>query len=289
MVVTDSRLGDAVRPTFLTFAGEVEPGPGSTSPAKSAAPPSPSLLSVTTMSRIGWASRRDGLPNCDGLEQARCRGDDRRGAFVLAAAGFAAASDRQLLSRTTIRAPAATRWRASARQSRRRQRDVPMLPVSCPILARQVWVGLDPPPNLYARRRARVPARDASPPRSRELVECLDLEPLEVNLFRGRSPQSHWQRVSAARSSARRWSRLAVPSTMWQPPPPISCSAAIPLQIVYDVDRIRDGKYHPQRQGDPARPSDLFDVGVVSCSRGRACRISSPCPIEPKSCRTRLN
>src|SRR5690348_14549078 len=26
MVVTDSRLGDAVRPTFLTFAGDVEPG-----------------------------------------------------------------------------------------------------------------------------------------------------------------------------------------------------------------------------------------------------------------------
>jgi 2-octaprenyl-6-methoxyphenol hydroxylase len=26
MVITDSRLDDAVRPTFLTFAGEVEPG-----------------------------------------------------------------------------------------------------------------------------------------------------------------------------------------------------------------------------------------------------------------------
>ena len=26
MVVTDSRLGDAMRPVFLTFAGEVEPG-----------------------------------------------------------------------------------------------------------------------------------------------------------------------------------------------------------------------------------------------------------------------
>src|SRR5437868_5434617 len=26
MVVTDSRLTDAVRPTFLTFAGEIEPG-----------------------------------------------------------------------------------------------------------------------------------------------------------------------------------------------------------------------------------------------------------------------
>ena len=29
----------------------------------------------------------------------------------------------------------------------------------------------------------------------RELIEILDLEPLEVNLFRGRSPQSRWQRV----------------------------------------------------------------------------------------------
>ena len=28
-----------------------------------------------------------------------------------------------------------------------------------------------------------------------ELIETLDLEPLEVNLFRGRSPQSRWQRV----------------------------------------------------------------------------------------------
>ena len=26
MVITDSRLDDAVRPTFLTFGGEVEPG-----------------------------------------------------------------------------------------------------------------------------------------------------------------------------------------------------------------------------------------------------------------------
>ncbi len=29
----------------------------------------------------------------------------------------------------------------------------------------------------------------------RELLDILDLEPLEVNLFRGRSPQSRWQRV----------------------------------------------------------------------------------------------
>ena len=28
-----------------------------------------------------------------------------------------------------------------------------------------------------------------------DLIGILDLEPLEVNLFRGRSPQSSWQRV----------------------------------------------------------------------------------------------
>ena len=28
-----------------------------------------------------------------------------------------------------------------------------------------------------------------------DLIGTLDLEPLEVNLFRGRSPQSSWQRV----------------------------------------------------------------------------------------------
>ena len=28
-----------------------------------------------------------------------------------------------------------------------------------------------------------------------DLLQLLDLEPLEVNMFRGRSPQSNWQRV----------------------------------------------------------------------------------------------
>ena len=39
-----------------------------------------------------------------------------------------------------------------------------------------------------------------------ELLTTLDLEQLEHNLFRGRSPQNGWQRVSAGRLSARRWS-----------------------------------------------------------------------------------
>jgi len=31
------------------------------------------------------------------------------------------------------------------------------------------------------------------------VLDILDLEPLEVNLFRGRSPQSGWQRVFGGR------------------------------------------------------------------------------------------
>jgi acyl-CoA thioesterase II len=82
----------------------------------------------------------------------------------------------------------------------------------------------------------------------KELVEILDLEPLEVNLFRGRSPQSRWQRVfggqvigqalvAACRTVDDVASRL-----------PHSLHAYFLLggdpkvPIIYEVDRIRDGR-----------------------------------------------
>jgi acyl-CoA thioesterase len=43
-----------------------------------------------------------------------------------------------------------------------------------------------------------LPALDASLPMStavQTMLDVLDLEQLEVNLFRGRSPQDRWQRV----------------------------------------------------------------------------------------------
>ena len=46
-----------------------------------------------------------------------------------------------------------------------------------------------------------------------ELLSILDLETLEDNLFRGRSPQSAGSASSAARSSARRWWRRSAPSS----------------------------------------------------------------------------
>ena len=96
-----------------------------------------------------------------------------------------------------------------------------------------------------------------------ELLEILDLEALEVNLFRGRSPQSRWQRVfggqvigQALVAACRTVEELATR-------PPHSLHAYFLLAgdpkvpIVYEVDRIRDGRSFTTRR-------------VVAIQHGRA-------------------
>jgi acyl-CoA thioesterase-2 len=86
-----------------------------------------------------------------------------------------------------------------------------------------------------------------------ELLTVLDLEALEVNLFRGRSPQVTWQRVfggqvvGQALVAACRTVDVAVR-------PPHSLHAYFLLAgdpkvpIIYEVDRIRDGKSFTTRR-----------------------------------------
>jgi acyl-CoA thioesterase II len=87
-----------------------------------------------------------------------------------------------------------------------------------------------------------------------ELLEILDLETLEVNLFRGRSPQSRWQRVyggqvigQALVAACRTVDDVAIR-------PPHSLHAYFLLggdpkvPIIYDVDRIRDGRSFTTRR-----------------------------------------
>jgi acyl-CoA thioesterase II len=87
-----------------------------------------------------------------------------------------------------------------------------------------------------------------------ELLEILDLETLEVNLFRGRSPQARWQRVyggqvigQALVAACRTVDDVAVR-------PPHSLHAYFLLggdpkvPIIYDVDRIRDGRSFTTRR-----------------------------------------
>src|SRR5215475_2564105 len=87
-----------------------------------------------------------------------------------------------------------------------------------------------------------------------EVVDILNLEPLELNLFRGRSPQSRWQRVfggqvigQALVAACRTVEDVAVR-------PPHSLHAYFLLggdpkvPIIYEVDRIRDGRSFTTRR-----------------------------------------
>lgn len=84
-----------------------------------------------------------------------------------------------------------------------------------------------------------------------DLLSVLDLEPLEVNLFRGRSPQVGWQRVFGGQVIGQ---ALVAACRTVDGRPPHSMHAYFLLAgdpkvpIIYEVDRIRDGKSFTTRQ-----------------------------------------
>jgi acyl-CoA thioesterase II len=87
-----------------------------------------------------------------------------------------------------------------------------------------------------------------------DVLSILDLEPLEVNLFRGRSPQSRWQRVFGGQVIGQ--ALVAACRTVEDigTRPPHSLHAYFLLggdpkvPIIYEVDRIRDGKSFTTRR-----------------------------------------
>ena len=85
-----------------------------------------------------------------------------------------------------------------------------------------------------------------------DLLDILDLEQLEVNLFRGRSPQVSWQRVFGGQVIGQ--ALVAATRTVEVALPPHSMHAYFLLAgdpkvpIVYEVDRIRDGKSFTTRR-----------------------------------------
>src|SRR3954467_506193 len=77
------------------------------------------------------------------------------------------------------------------------------------------------------------------------MLDVLNLEQLEVNLFRGRSPQDRWQRVSGGQVIGQ--ALVAASRTVdGRPPHSLHCYFLIggdpKVPIIYEVDRIRDGK-----------------------------------------------
>jgi len=87
-----------------------------------------------------------------------------------------------------------------------------------------------------------------------DIVAILDLEPLEVNLFRGRSPQSRWQRVFGGQviGQALVAACRTVEDVTMRPPHSLHAYFLLggdpKVPIIYEVDRIRDGKSFTTRR-----------------------------------------
>jgi len=86
-----------------------------------------------------------------------------------------------------------------------------------------------------------------------DLISILDLEPIEVNMFRGNSPKTSWQRVFGGQGHRTGdGSRHAAP---WKAGCRIRCIAISScrgdpqIPIIYEVERLRDGKSYSTRRG----------------------------------------
>ncbi len=85
------------------------------------------------------------------------------------------------------------------------------------------------------------------------LLSILDLEPLEVNLFRGRSPQVTWQRVFGGQVVGQALvASCRTVDVAERPPHSLHAYFLIPgdpkRPIIYEVERVRDGKSFTTRR-----------------------------------------
>ena len=83
------------------------------------------------------------------------------------------------------------------------------------------------------------------------LLDLLDLEPLELNLFRGSSPQVGWQRVFGGQVIGQALV-AACRTVAGRPPHSMHAYFLLPgdpkVPIIYEVDRIRDGRSFTTRR-----------------------------------------
>src|SRR5580704_13258867 len=84
-----------------------------------------------------------------------------------------------------------------------------------------------------------------------DLISILDLEQIEVNLFRGNSPRTTWQRVFGGQVIGQ--AMVAACRTVeGRAPHSLHCYFILPgdplVPIVFEVDRIRDGRSFATRR-----------------------------------------
>src|SRR5262249_35998096 len=221
--------------------------PGSTSPSKvrkTGRTTSLRRLSVTTMSRMGCASTPCHTPMVS---------NSRRAAATIAEARPSFAARSSAGSTTVTEHEGANPWR-NAMASARPAKPAPPISTSvrCTLPADAVTrvllsrtIALSSPASADDDGACAVP-RSAMSSAVQDLLAILDLEQLEVNLFRGRSPQVGWQRVFGGQVVGQ--ALVAACRTVdvaGRPPHSLHAYFLLPgdpkVPIIYEVDRIRDG------------------------------------------------
>src|SRR5262245_53744154 len=188
----------------------------------------------------------DGLPHADGLEQPSRRRHDRGGARIIDGA-----SKRRICHRHAV-------GRAERLLERDRERQAGKAGTADQHVAAAWILGHAPPSlsvhiaivrRLETRASSRSTRHTGAPQMAaaiQDLLTILDLEQLEVNLFRGRSPQVGWQRVFGGQVIGQ--ALVAASRTVDvadRPPHSLHAYFLLPgdpkVPIIYEVDRIRDG------------------------------------------------
>ena len=214
--------------------------------------------------RVGDVDRRHRLgmpgnrrPDAEQGEHVLGAGRQREGASITRRPAPRAPSDRQrrcacpgqARRRARRRAPAPRCRRLRRRcRSGRSPRSIPFAPVANLTLAAPGLTGHRTGPPLSRSRtdRCAMPPKAAETPSALDnLMSILDLETLEENLFRGRSPQQGWQRVFGGQVLG----QALVAAVRTTPPERIAHSMhayfLLPgdpsRPIVYNVERVRDG------------------------------------------------
>src|SRR6201982_1290324 len=100
-----------------------------------------------------------------------------------------------------------------------------------------------------------------------DLLAILDIEPIEVNLFRGNSPKTSWQRVFGGQVIGQ--AMVAACRTVeGRLPHSLHCYFILPgdpqIPIIYEVERLRDGKSYATRGVTAIPPgSAIFRIMVL--------------------------
>ena len=117
-----------------------------------------------------------------------------------------------------------------------------------------------------------------------DLVALLDLEPIEVNIFRGRSPDEERQRVFGGQVAGQ--ALVAAARTVDEPQRHVHSLHAYFLRpgdpavpILYEVDRIRDGRSFTTRRVVAIQHGRaIFNLQAASTSPSRASTTSCDAP-----------